>query len=104
LRAKFPPGLVAITRLPGLGPKRARLLYSELGVDSPEKLREAALAQRLRDVRGLGPRFEQSVLRALEHGVAERAAARVLLPRALETADALVARLIARGARSEEHT
>ena len=72
LRAKFPPGLVAITRLPGLGPKRARLLYSELGVDSPEKLREAALGQRLRDVRGLGPRFEQSVLRALEHSRRQR--------------------------------
>ena len=30
LRAKFPPGLIAITRLPGLGPKRARLLHAEL--------------------------------------------------------------------------
>src|SRR6478672_5442705 len=39
LRAKFPPGLIEITRLPGLGPKRARLLQSELGVDSPEALR-----------------------------------------------------------------
>ena len=43
LRAKFPPGLIAITRLPGLGPKRARLLHSELGIDSPQALREAAL-------------------------------------------------------------
>ena len=66
LRAKFPPGLIAITRLPGLGPKRARLLYSELGVDSLEALREAALAQRLRTVRGLGPKLEESVLSALE--------------------------------------
>ena len=49
LRAKFPPGLVAITRLPGLGAKRARLLHSELGIDSPQALREAALAQRVRD-------------------------------------------------------
>ncbi len=31
-----------ITRLPGLGAKRARLLHSELGIDSPEALREAA--------------------------------------------------------------
>src|SRR6202044_2007402 len=46
LRAKIPAGLVAITRLPGLGPKRARLLHSELGIDSLETLREAALAQR----------------------------------------------------------
>ena len=39
LRAKFPAGLLAITRLPGLGPKRARLLYDELGIDSLEALR-----------------------------------------------------------------
>src|SRR5204862_5186019 len=50
LRAKFPAGLIAITRLPGLGPKRARLLHAQLGIDSPEGLREAAQAQRLRTV------------------------------------------------------
>jgi DNA polymerase (family 10) len=94
LRAKFPPGLVEITRLPGLGPKRARLLYDELGIDSLKKLREAALAQRLRGVRGLGPKLEQSVLEALADGAAERAATRVVLPRALAHADALVAGLI----------
>ena len=84
LRAKFPPGLIEITRLPGLGPKRARLLHSELGIDSAESLREAALAQRLRIVRGLGEKFEASVLAALEAGLAERAPARVLLSRAVE--------------------
>src|SRR5204863_5477262 len=42
LRAKFPPGLVDLTRLPGLGPKRARRLYDELGIDSLDALREAA--------------------------------------------------------------
>ena len=31
LRAKFPPGLIAMTHVPGLGPKRARRLYDELG-------------------------------------------------------------------------
>ncbi len=50
LRAKFPPGLVEITRLPGIGAKRARLLHSALGIDSPKALREAALAQRVREV------------------------------------------------------
>src|SRR4029079_4997632 len=82
LRAKFPPGLIAIMRLPGLGPKRARQLHDELGIDSPEALRQAAQAQRLRMVRGLGPKFEQSVLAALEAGAAERLAPRVLLPKA----------------------
>jgi DNA polymerase (family X) len=93
LRAKFPPGLIEITRLPGLGPKRAKLLYDELGIDSLQKLREAALAQRLRGVRGLGPKLEQSVLSALAEGAAERAATRVVLPRALELGDALAAGL-----------
>jgi DNA polymerase (family X) len=97
MRAQFPPGLIAITRLPGLGPKRARLLYTELGIDSPEKLREAALAQRLRAVKGLGAKFETSVLAALEAGIPERAARRLLLPRALELGEALAAGLIELG-------
>src|ERR1700750_3284506 len=44
LRAKFPPGLIAVMHLPGFGPKRARLLYDELGVDSLEALRAKAQA------------------------------------------------------------
>jgi DNA polymerase (family 10) len=96
LRAKFPAGLVALTRLPGLGPKRARLLHSELGIDSPEALREAAESQRLRTVKGLGPKFEQSVLGALDQAAAQPAdrSGRMLLPRAREVGDAIVAGLL----------
>ncbi len=97
LRAKFPPGLVAITRLPGLGPKRARLLYSELGIDSPQALRAAALSQRLRTVRGLGPKFEENVLAALERPEVEEQAKRLLLPHAVELGEALVAGLVEHG-------
>jgi DNA polymerase (family X) len=100
LRAKFPPGLIEITRLPGLGPKRARLLHSELGIDSPRALREAALAQRLRTVRGLGPKLEASVLVALDELDARQpgtGSARVLLPRAIEIGEALATGLRERG-------
>ncbi len=100
LRAKFPPGLIAITRLPGLGPKRARLLHSELGVDSPRALREAALAQRIRTVRGLGPKLEESILASLAQLDANpdiAAAPRIVLPRALEIGEALVDGLLAIG-------
>jgi DNA polymerase (family 10) len=100
LRAKFPPGLVAITRLPGLGPKRARLLHSELGIDSPQALREAALGQRLRTVRGLGAKFEEGVLAALEE-MASRppgsGSGRIVLPRAVEIGESLVAGLMELG-------
>jgi DNA polymerase (family 10) len=101
LRAKIPPGLIAITRLPGLGPKRARLLHAELGIDSLEALREAALAQRLRTVRGLGAKFETSVLEALEKlgdNPDVRATPRLLLPKALELGETLAAGLRERGA------
>jgi DNA polymerase (family 10) len=96
LRAKFPAGLLAITRLPGLGPKRARLLHSELGIDSLQALREATLAQRLRTVRGLGPKLEKSVLAALAEMDANPAVvrtSRILLPRALEIGEELRAGL-----------
>src|SRR3712207_6499465 len=64
LRAKFPPGLVDMTRLPGLGPKRAKKLFDELGIDSLEALRIAAESEKLRGVRGFGPKFEETVLAA----------------------------------------
>jgi DNA polymerase (family X) len=94
LRAKFPPGLVEITRLPGIGAKRARLLHSALGIDSPKALREAALAQRVREVKGLGAKFEEGVLSALERaaespGEGGGGQTRLLLPQALELGEAL---------------
>lgn len=98
LRAKFPAGLIAITRLPGLGPKRARLLHSELGIEDLDQLRAAALAQKLRDVRGLGPKFEANVLAALEDGAGTRATTRLLLPRAIDLGEALIAGLREEGA------
>ena len=90
LRAKYPPGLLDMTRLPGLGPKRARKLFDELGIDSLSTLRAAAEGQHLRGLKGFGPKFEASVLSSLDAGVGERPAQRVLLHRALNIGDALV--------------
>src|SRR5690348_2101875 len=59
LRAKFPPGLVEMTRLPGLGPKRARRLFDELGVDSLQALRAAAESQQIQTLKGFGAKAEE---------------------------------------------
>src|SRR3954464_11254113 len=91
LRAKYPSGLLEMTRLPGLGPKRARRLFTEPGIDSPAMLRAAAEEHRLRGVKGFGPKFEESVLSSLDAGVAERPAQRVLLSRALTIGEQIVA-------------
>ncbi len=92
LRAKIPPGLVALTRLPGVGPKRVRLLHSTLGIDSLESLRTAAAAGKLCDVKGLGPKFETSVLESLQRLSEDpdaHTAPRLLLPKALALGEAL---------------
>ncbi|MDQ6730971.1 MAG: DNA polymerase/3'-5' exonuclease PolX, partial [Actinomycetota bacterium] len=98
LRAKFPPGLLEITRLPGLGPKRARRLYEELSVDSLAALRAAAEGRRIRELKGFGPKAEESLLAA---ALAAQAAAaegdpgsrRIPLGRALEVGEQLTAAL-----------
>src|SRR4029078_6909421 len=93
LRAKFPVGLVDMTRLPGLGPKRARELFDELGIDSLEALEAAAQGHQLRGVKGFGPKFEETVLAAFAAGVADKPAPRGVLSRAPEGGDAIVAAL-----------
>jgi DNA polymerase (family 10) len=93
LRARIPPGLVDLTRLPGLGPKRARKLYDELGIDSLDSLRAAAEEHRLRDVRGFGAKFEESVLAAFAAGAGDAPRPKVLLNKALDIGEGIVASL-----------
>jgi DNA polymerase (family 10) len=94
LRARFPAGLLAITALPGLGPKRARRLFDELGIDSPQALREAAAAQKLRTLRGFGARFEETITAALDAAeLPERRVRRTVLDRALESGELLLGAL-----------
>jgi DNA polymerase (family 10) len=93
LRAKYPAGLLEMTRLPGLGPKRARRLFDELGIDSLAALRTAAEGQQLRDVKGFGAKFEESVISSIDAGIGDRPPQRVLLHRALTVGEQIVAAL-----------
>jgi DNA polymerase (family 10) len=93
LRARIPAGLVDLTRLPGLGPKRARKLFDELGIDSLESLRAAAEGGKLRDVRGFGQKFEESVLAAFAAGAGDAPRPKVLLSKALDIGEGIVASL-----------
>ena len=66
LKAKFPPTLIEVTRVPGLGAKTARLLFDELGITSMEDLKAAAEAEQIREIKGLGAKVEENVLASLE--------------------------------------
>lgn len=95
LRAKFPAGLVEMTKLPGFGAKRARQLHDALGVDSLEALRAAAEQGQVRAVKGFGPKGEENLLKALAAHEASGGAgsARVVLSRALPIADQIATAL-----------
>ena len=65
LRAKIPPGVQAIAKVPGIGPKRALQLNRELGIASIADLDAAVRAGRLRRVSGFGAKSEEKILRSI---------------------------------------
>ena len=93
LKQRIPSGLVEITRIPGLGPKRAKLLHDELGISTLAELREAAEDGRLKDVKGFGKKAEENLIAAFAAGADGRPKARMLLSKALPVAEELVATL-----------
>ena len=66
LKRKLPGELGDMAALPGLGPKRIKLLYDRLKVRTLNDLRQAIKAGRLRELRGFGPVMEKKLLGALE--------------------------------------
>jgi DNA polymerase (family 10) len=93
LRARFPPGLIEIMHVPGLGPKRARRLFEELGIDSLQALRAAAETQHIQTLKGFGPKAEAAILAALHAAGASERSHRVVLDQALGVGEELIAAL-----------
>lgn len=67
LEQAVPKGLIPLLKLPGLGGKKLAKLYSELGVDSAESLKEACESNRIQKLAGFGPKSEEKILKELEH-------------------------------------
>jgi DNA polymerase (family 10) len=87
LKRELPGQLGEIAALPGLGPKRVKLLYDKLHVSSLEDLRRVLRQGRLGEIKGFGPVIEQKLRAALQKPVAEK---RFKLPIAEAEADALL--------------
>ena len=88
LRAKIPAGVLELTRVPGLGPKRALQLNRDLGVQSVDDLAAAIKAGRLDGLAGFGAKSEERVAAGIE--VYRQGRERVLLDVALRTATEMV--------------
>jgi DNA polymerase (family 10) len=66
LASTTPESLVALLRIPGVGPKRARLIYEKVGARTLAEVERAARAGRLSKLPGLGTVLEQAILRGIE--------------------------------------
>ncbi len=93
LRARIPPGVLELTRVPGLGPKRALQLNRDLGVESVDDLAAAIKAGRLDGLAGFGAKSEVRLASGIE--VYRQGRERVLLDVAMHTATTMVAALSA---------
>jgi DNA polymerase (family 10) len=93
LERELAPGLVGLGRYLGLGARRSVEIARALGVRTPEELREAAAAGRLRTVPGVGPKTEARLLEALAREPEPRAQRALLLPRAQELVATIAAAL-----------
>lgn len=66
LREQVPAGILAILRVPGLGPKRTATLFRELKVSTLDELREACQSHRVSQLKGFGEKTEATILRGLD--------------------------------------
>ena len=78
LLQEFPPTILDLLRLQGVGPKTVALLYTTLNIRTVDELAAAARAGRLREVKGMGARKEALILKAVEER--QKDAGRHLLP------------------------
>ena len=91
LLQEFPPTILDMLHLQGVGPKTVALLYRELGLRTLDDLQSAARDGRLRGLKGMGAKKELQILKALEERV--RVAGRRLMAEAYDAAASLVAAL-----------
>lgn len=66
LRKQTPPGLIALLRVPGLGPKKIKALHEDLKIESLADLRAAAETGRIAPIKGFGPKTEAKILEGVD--------------------------------------
>lgn len=94
LRGKYPPGVVALSRVPGIGPKAVKKLRTELGIECIADLKRALDNKDVRRLAGFGEKSEQKLLRALDRLGLNEARPRTPLADALPLARRIVAELL----------
>ena len=82
-----PTGVVELLGIKGIGPKKIRSLWRELGIETTEQLREAAETDQVSKLKGFGKKTQDGILEALEF--AGQSKGKLLYPQAEKLADDL---------------
>ncbi|MBI4642905.1 MAG: DNA polymerase/3'-5' exonuclease PolX [Deltaproteobacteria bacterium] len=90
-KAKMPINLEEIVGVEGVGPKKAKVLYEQLGIKSLEELEEAAKAHKIAPLFGFGPKTEANILQGI--GFLKTSKGRFLLGDILPIADSVLKKL-----------
>ncbi len=91
LREQIPEGVRQLLSVPGLGPKKAMVVYRELGIASVDQLLDAVQEHRLGSLRGFGDKTEENVLRGVRQ--LRESGGRVLISLAMDLAEEVLAEL-----------
>ncbi len=91
VETRVPASLSRVMEIGGLGPKRVKALFRELGVRNPEDLQRAAERGRIRTLEGFGPKTEQLILNRLASMAAAEGTERYRLIDAERIAQPLIA-------------
>ncbi|MBI5198277.1 MAG: histidinol-phosphatase, partial [Nitrospirae bacterium] len=67
LKQSIPEGLLEVIKIPGVGPKKAKVLHERLGITSVGELEYACIENRLLDLSGFGERTQEKILKGIEH-------------------------------------
>ncbi|MBG8552710.1 DNA polymerase/3'-5' exonuclease PolX [Hymenobacter guriensis] len=86
-----PPGVVELLSVKGIGPKKIRSLWKELGIESAEQLREAAEKDEVSKLKGFGKKTQDAILAALEFTSQSRG--KLLYPQAEELSEEVASQL-----------
>src|SRR3989304_5802861 len=88
---EFPPGLVRVMSIPGVGPKTASVLWRKLGITGLDDLKRAAEQGQLRRLKGFGEKSEEKILRGIK--LVSEQGKRTPLANAWEIAEEVIAYL-----------
>ncbi|KAA0000413.1 MAG: PHP domain-containing protein, partial [Thermoplasmata archaeon] len=85
MKKEIPVDVEALSSIEGMGPKKIKTLYNELGIKNLSELEKAAREGKIREIKGMGEKTEKKILESIAFArKGKRELLGVILPEAME--------------------